>query len=102
MCQHGAEAPGLGAVLPLFRGLTSFAWWLAAETDQGLSESSIAFAQAGLETQGVVSLAHSLLFGCLWQQDPNNLNMCLYKKTWEWNPQQEFGAVQMVEGAELR
>lgn len=51
----------------------------------GLSESSSASAQAaqaGSQTKGVVSLAHSLLFGCLWQQDPNNLDMwlCLKKK----------------------
>lgn len=64
----------------------------------GLSESSSASAQAaqaGSQTKGVVSLAHSLLFGCLWQQDPNNLDMwlCLKKKkkNWEWNPKQEFG-----------
>lgn len=63
----------------------------------GLSESSSASAQAaqaGSQTKGVVSLAHSLLFGCLWQQDPNNLDMwlCLKKKkNWEWNPKQELG-----------
>lgn len=46
----------------------------------GLSESSSASAQAGSQTKGVVSLAHSLLFGCLRQQDPNNLDMWLYLK----------------------
>lgn len=52
-------------------------------TDRGLSESSLASgqaAQAGSQTKGVVSLAQSLLFGCLWQQDPNNLDMWLYLK----------------------
>lgn len=73
-------------VLCVFSDPVSLVWRLAAETDSGLSESSTAWAQAGSQTQGVVSLAHSLLFGCHWQQDPNNLDMCLYKKTWEWNP----------------
>lgn len=82
----------------MFHGLVSLVSWLAAEIDRGLSESSPAWAQAGSQTQGVVSLAHSLLFGCLRQQDPNNLNMWLYKKkTWEWNPKQQFGTIQLVE-----
>lgn len=40
----------------------------------------------------MVSLAHSLLFGCPWQQDPNNLDMCLYKKTWARRALWESGA----------
>lgn len=62
-----------------------------------LSESSPALAEAGSETQGVVSLAHSLLFGCLWQRDPNNSDMCLYKKNREWDPKWESRTVQLVE-----
>lgn len=52
-------------------------WGLASETDQILTDSSPAFTEAWSEAQGVVSLAHALLFGRLWQQDPNNLDMCL-------------------------
>lgn len=73
----------------------------------GLSESSSASAQAaqaGSQTKGVVSLAHSLLFGCLWQQDPNNLDMwlCLKKKKKKLGMEPKAGAwaIQLVE--ELR
>jgi hypothetical protein len=72
-CQ--CEAAGIVCVL-----WPSFPCLEAGYTDTGLSESSPALAQADSQTQGVVSLAHSLLFGCLWQQDPNNLDMWLYKK----------------------
>lgn len=67
-------------VLCVFSDPVSLVWRLAAETGWGLSESSTAWTQAGSQTQGVVSLAHSLLFGYHWQQDPNNLDMWLYKK----------------------
>lgn len=68
----------------------------------GLSESSSASAQAGSQTKGVVSLAHSLLFGCLRQQDPNNLDMWLYlkKKKLGMEPKAGVWAIQLVE--ELR
>lgn len=54
---------GRQQVCALGAGFTCLA--LAAETGVGLSEGSAALAQAGSHTQGVVSLAHTLLFGCL-------------------------------------
>lgn len=98
LCEGWPE-PGLQLaqnILPI-RGAVRFVRRPASEMHPALSESSPALAEAGSETQGVVSLAHSLLFGCLWQRDPNNLDMCLYKKNWEWDPKWESGAGQLVE-----
>lgn len=80
VCLPAQAGSGLAQNMMLVSGpIPSFAG-LASETDPILSDSSPAFTEAGSETQGAVSLAHTLLFGCLWQQDPNKLDMCLYKK----------------------
>lgn len=100
-CEPAQAGARLAHNIKPVSGLMPSLGGLALETDPVLSDSSPAFTEAGSETLGAVSLAHTLLFGCLWQQDPNNLDMCLYKKkNWEWDPKREFGAVQLVE--ELR
>lgn len=78
VCVPAHTGAGRAQTVTLVSGPVPCFGGLASETDPVPSDTSPALVES--ETQGVVSLAHTLLFGCLWQQDPNNLDMCLYKK----------------------